>query len=74
MLCSQYWRGYMASQLDSGKLIVFALLTFTTAPWSIKYKLMEHLFTDPAGQYLINAYVKRYGGESKTAAGDAAQQ
>lgn len=40
-----YWRGFLASTLSAGEVIAFALVVFTIAPWSIKYKLMEHLFT-----------------------------
>ncbi|GFH18887.1 chloroplast lycopene epsilon-cyclase [Haematococcus lacustris] len=59
-LPSYYWRGYMASQLSSGELIIFALLTFALANNDIRAKLMVHLFSDPAGRYLLDAYVKRY--------------
>eukprot|EP00197_Chlamydomonas_leiostraca_P003236 CAMPEP_0202871926 /NCGR_PEP_ID=MMETSP1391-20130828/20025_1 /ASSEMBLY_ACC=CAM_ASM_000867 /TAXON_ID=1034604 /ORGANISM="Chlamydomonas leiostraca, Strain SAG 11-49" /LENGTH=562 /DNA_ID=CAMNT_0049552851 /DNA_START=119 /DNA_END=1807 /DNA_ORIENTATION=- len=71
-LPAPYWRGYMASQLDSGKLILFALQTFVIASPGIKWKLMAHLFTDPAGQYLVNAYKKRYLPEEET--GETAAQ
>ena len=40
-----YWRGFLASQLSAGQLIAFALVVFTLAPFSIKYKLIEHLIT-----------------------------
>lgn len=59
-LPTYYWRGFLASRLTSGELIAFALITFVVAPPSIKYKLLEHLATDPAGQYLINAYKRLY--------------
>ncbi|KAG2438618.1 hypothetical protein HXX76_005167 [Chlamydomonas incerta] len=55
-LPSYFWRGFLASTLSSGQLIAFALVVFTLAPWNIKYKLIEHLVTDPAGGYLIRAY------------------
>lgn len=55
-LPGDYWRGFLASKLSSADLILFALAVFTLAPWSIKYKLVEHLVTDPAGSYLIRAY------------------
>ncbi|GIL85682.1 hypothetical protein Vretimale_13250 [Volvox reticuliferus] len=55
-LPSYYWRGFLASTLSAGQLIAFALVVFTLAPFSIKYKLIEHLMTDPAGGYLIRAY------------------
>lgn len=52
-----YWRGFLASSLSSIQLIAFALLTFVLAPWGIKAKLMSHLFTDPAGSYLLKHYL-----------------
>eukprot|EP00887_Chlorella_sp_A99_P002802 scaffold6.g2802.t1 len=51
-----YWRGFLASQLSSAQLLVFAMLTFVLAPWGIKARLVAHLLTDPAGQYLIRTY------------------
>ncbi len=44
-LPGDYWRGFLASKLSSADLILFALAVFTLAPWSIKYKLIEHLVT-----------------------------
>ncbi|GFR43330.1 hypothetical protein Agub_g4400 [Astrephomene gubernaculifera] len=55
-LPSFFWRGFLASNLGPGQLIAFALVVFTLAPPSIKYKLVEHLITDPTGGYLIRAY------------------
>ncbi|PNH06127.1 Lycopene epsilon cyclase, chloroplastic [Tetrabaena socialis] len=40
-----FWRGFLASTLSAGQLIGFALVVFTLAPVSIKYKLIEHLVT-----------------------------
>lgn len=57
---SWMWRGYMASQLSSAQLLLFALTTFVVADPGIKYKLIAFLFQDPAGQYMLNAYMKRY--------------
>lgn len=63
-----YWRGFLASTLTSSDLIAFALITFVKAPWDIKFRLIAHLATDPAGQYLINAYTAKFSEEgSKTA-------
>ncbi|GLC71022.1 hypothetical protein PLESTF_001061800 [Pleodorina starrii] len=55
-LPSFFWRGFLASTLSAGQLIGFALVVFTLAPPAIKYKLIEHLVTDPAGSYLVRAY------------------
>ena len=52
-----YWRGFLSSELSSGQLIVFALLTYALAPLSIKWSLMRHLVTSPAGGYLVRAYL-----------------
>jgi len=51
-----YWRGFLASNLSAAQLIAFAMVTFVVAPFDIKFRLMQHLFTDKAGAYLINAY------------------
>lgn len=48
-LPGDYWRGFLASKLSSADLILFALAVFTLAPWSIKYKLVEHLVTGGCG-------------------------
>jgi lycopene epsilon-cyclase len=56
-LPSSYWRGFLASNLSSGQLVAFALLTFAIAPVGIKAKLVSHLLTDPAGQYLYKHYL-----------------
>jgi lycopene epsilon-cyclase len=53
-----YWRGFLASKLTSTDLMAFAFVTFLIAGLDIKVKLVQHLFTDPAGQYLIRAYMK----------------
>lgn len=52
-----YWRGFLSSELSSGQLIVFALLTYALAPLSIKWSLMRHLVSSPAGGYLVRAYL-----------------
>ena len=54
-----YWRGFLSSSLTSSQLIVFALLTYVLAPLSIKWALMRHLITSPAGGYLMRAYLGR---------------
>lgn len=51
------WRGFLASTLGSGRLIVFALATFVLAPPGIKLALARHLVTNPAGAYLIRHYL-----------------
>lgn len=52
-----YWRGFLSSSLSSAQLIVFALLTYALAPVGIKWALMRHLVTSPAGGYLLRAYL-----------------
>ena len=52
-----YWRGFLSSSLSSRQLIVFALLTYVLAPFGIKWQLMRHLITSPAGAYLVRAYL-----------------
>jgi lycopene epsilon-cyclase len=56
-LPSFYWRGFLASNLSSAQLVVFAMITFAIAPVGIKAKLVSHLLTDPAGQYLYKHYL-----------------
>ena len=51
------WRGFLASTLGSGRLVVFALATFVLAPLGIKAALARHLVTNPAGAYLIRHYL-----------------
>lgn len=54
-----YWRGFLSSSLSSSQLIIFALLTYVMAPLNIKWALMKHLVTSPAGSYLVRAYLGR---------------
>ncbi|KAG2502103.1 hypothetical protein HYH03_000595 [Edaphochlamys debaryana] len=67
-----FWRGFLASTLSSTQLMGFALVVFFQAPPSIKYKLVEHLITDPAGNYLINAYKTQWGMTEEAASATAA--
>ncbi|KAI8112904.1 hypothetical protein M9434_004224 [Picochlorum sp. BPE23] len=53
------WEGFLASKLSSVDLLVFALLTFAIAPFNIKYRLVNHLITHPAGKYLLETYMKK---------------
>lgn len=50
------WEGFLASKLSSINLLTFALLTFAIAPPSIKFRLVNHLVTHPAGKYLLETY------------------
>ena len=52
-----YWRGFLGSSLSSVQLLAFAMLTFAIAPAGIQSRLVAHLLTDPAGSYLIRAYL-----------------
>ena len=52
-----YWRGFLGSNLSSAQLLAFAMLTFAIAPAGIKSRLVTHLLTDPAGSYLVRAYL-----------------
>jgi len=52
-----YWRGFLGSNLSSAQLLAFAMLTFAIAPASIQSRLVAHLLTDPAGSYLVRAYL-----------------
>jgi hypothetical protein len=67
-LPSYFWRGFLASTLSSGQLIAFALVVFTLAPWSIKYKLIEHLVTG-ACVWKEGVGTARAGGDHGQAAG-----
>lgn len=51
-----YWRGFLASRLTSTELLAFAMITFATCSMNIRIKLMQHLFTNPAGSYLLSCY------------------
>ena len=55
-LPDSYWRGFLASSLSSGQLIVFAMWMMVRAPPSIQFKLMQHMLTDPAGMYMLRTY------------------
>lgn len=52
------WEGFLATNLSSLELLTFALLTFAIAPANIKYRLVNHLVTHPAGKYLLQIYTK----------------
>ena len=52
-----FWRGFLGSTLDSVQLLAFAMVTFAIAPIGIKAKLVAHLTTHPAGQYLLRGYL-----------------
>ncbi|KAL4551185.1 hypothetical protein Ndes2526B_g05490 [Nannochloris sp. 'desiccata'] len=56
-LPNMFWRGFLASKLSSTDLLGFAAATFVLAPVGIKAKLVSHLLTDPAGQYLFRVYL-----------------
>ena len=61
-----YWRGFLASQLPAGQLIAFALVVFTLAPFSIKFKLIEHLVTGErqgVGTHMAGAAVRQYSSQ-----------
>lgn len=55
-LPDSYWRGFLASSLSSGQLIVFAMWMMIRAPPSIQFKLMQHMLMDPAGKYMLRTY------------------
>ena len=61
------WRGFLASTLGSGRLVVFALATFVLAPPGIKLALARHLVTNPAGAYLIRHYLGARARRAQTA-------
>lgn len=56
-LPAYFWRGFLGSTLNSAQLLAFAGVTFAIAPVGIKAKLVSHLMTHPAGQYLLRAYL-----------------
>jgi lycopene epsilon-cyclase len=56
-LPNSFWRGFLSSQLSSVDLLGFAAATFVLAPLGIKARLVGHLLTDPAGQYLARVYL-----------------
>lgn len=51
------WEQFLASKLSSLNLLTFALLTFAIAPPNIKFRLVNHLATHPAGKYLLETYM-----------------
>lgn len=55
-LPDSFWRGFLASQLSSSKLVVFALLTFVLAPTKIRWHLVHHFLSHPAGIYMLRTY------------------
>jgi lycopene epsilon-cyclase len=58
-LPNSFWRGFLASKLSSVDLLGFAAATFVLAPVGIKARLVSHLLTDPAGQYLFRVYLAK---------------
>jgi lycopene epsilon-cyclase len=57
-LPKKQWEGFLASKLSSVDLLVFALYTFAIAPVNIKFALVSHLMTHPAGKYFVGTYLK----------------
>jgi lycopene epsilon-cyclase len=55
-LPDRYWRGFLASKLSSGNLMVFALLTFVTCSSQTRMELIRHLATNPSGGYMVRTY------------------
>jgi lycopene epsilon-cyclase len=53
------WEGFLASKLSSINLLTFALLTFALAPPNIKFRLVNHLVSHPAGKYLLETYTSQ---------------
>ena len=53
------WEDFLASKHSSINLLTFALLTFVIAPPNIKFRLVNHLVTHPAGKYLLETYTSQ---------------
>ncbi|CAI5475812.1 unnamed protein product [Closterium sp. Yama58-4] len=51
------WRGFLASNLSSLDLLLFAFSTFLVASNPLRFRLIHHLITDPSGANLIRTYV-----------------
>ena len=52
-----FWRGFLSSSLSSTQLVAFAIVTYILAPFRIKWALMQHMITSPAGRYLLRVYL-----------------
>ncbi|CAI5499803.1 unnamed protein product [Closterium sp. Naga37s-1] len=50
------WRGFLASNLSSLDLPLFAFSTFLVASNPLRFRLIHHLITDPSGANLIRTY------------------
>ncbi|CAI5519438.1 unnamed protein product [Closterium sp. Naga37s-1] len=50
------WRGFLASNLSSLDLLLFAFSTFLVASNPLRFRLINHLITDPSGANLIRTY------------------
>jgi len=51
-------RGFLAAELSSGDLCVFAFVFFLKAPNAMRFRLLKHLATHPSGAFLIDTYVQ----------------
>lgn len=56
-LPDRLWRGFLASELSSLDLLLFAFTTFTVASNALRFQLITHLVTDPSGANLIRTYM-----------------
>ncbi|GJP47141.1 hypothetical protein CLOM_g6370 [Closterium sp. NIES-68] len=50
------WRGFLASNLSSLDLLLFAFSTFLVASNPLRFRLIRHLIVDPSGANLIRTY------------------
>lgn len=64
-LPKRQWEGFLASKLSSVDLLGFALYTFALAPLNIKFALVSHLMTHPAGKYFVGTYLKAFRSEDQ---------
>lgn len=57
-LPAYFWQGFLGSSLNSFEVLLFAGLFFIKASNNIRFRLMKHLFTNPAALYMADKYTK----------------
>lgn len=58
-MCFLYrmWEGFLASNLSSADLLLFAFYMFFIAPNDLRMSLIKHLLSDPTGATMIRTYI-----------------
>lgn len=57
------WKGFLASGLSAGELVLFALATFFHATWGIRGALTAHLVRSPTTPYVVDRFAAAFRGD-----------